>query len=203
MNNSYVGLGDGSWLQDMFVSEYTQVSTLWSKNWANVIDGAKYRWVIEEAQYQAGSIDQVDGQFYFWQNRVKGWSSDKRFRFRTTEYPEKYGDIYQNQVSNGAQPGSYEYFDTLYVDDSWHRILICSQAQWESCTDPEIQIPIAWSDSSLKFATRMNGLQSKGGGGLYLYVVNNEGEVNAQGFALCPRCPSTVENLLFEPINKN
>lgn len=177
-NDTYFSLdADGS-----LVSENTQVKTLWMGDWNHPIDSAKRRWVNEEVQYQASTIDQADGILAFWQDRVQGVSAEPRLRFRTSAHPKRYADLYQTQVSNGVQPRSYEYVDSLYVDDSWHRVLLCAQATWSACTKPEVQIPTAWTDTQVSVVVRRAGLQ--GTSPLYVYVVNGQGEVNAQGLRI-------------------
>lgn len=187
-NNSYISLDkDG-----MMHSEYTGISAYWNAGWEHPIFSATKRWVVEEFQYQAGTLDQVDGILFYWQDRLQGWSK-QRFRFITSTattnpaYPHKYSDVYQNQVSNGAQPLSYEYFDSLYIDDTWHRVLACAESTWSACKQPEIAIPTAWGDEQIKFSLRLGGLKNKAN--FYLYVVNGLGEVNEKGFATCPLCP--------------
>jgi hypothetical protein len=181
-NNSYISLDrDG-----MMHSEYTGVGAYWNSSWDHPIDSATRRWVVEEFQYKAGNVDQVDGILYFWQNRVLGWQN-QRFRFTTAAYPHKYSDLYQTQVSNGAQPLSYEYFDSLYVDESWHRVLVCAESTWSACKQPEVVVPSAWGDEQIKVSLRLGGLKNKAN--FYFYVVNGLGEVNEKGYASCPLCP--------------
>jgi len=184
-NNTYISLdSDG-----MAVSEYTQVSSLYMNSWANKIKSATRRWVVEEFQYQAGHIDQVDGSLLFWQDRIQAWPATQKFRFTTKDYPNKYSDVYQSQVSNGTQPLSYEYYDSVYIDDSWHRVLVCSESTWKACKQPEIVIPVVngWNNNEIKVSLRLGALKSKAI--FYFYVVNGLGEVNERGFASCPLCP--------------
>jgi hypothetical protein len=181
-NNTYISLdSDG-----MAYNEYTSTGTHWMKDWNNPIQSAVRRWVVEEFQYQAGTTNQEDGILLFWQDGVKAWDR-KRFRFTTDEHPNKYSDLFQSQVSNGAQENSYGYYDSLYVDDSWHRVMICTEATWAKCRHPEIVIPTEWSDTRISVVLRHGSL--KGKGRFYFYVVNGQGEVNSKGFGSCPECP--------------
>ncbi len=182
INNTYISLdSDGT-----VVSEYTQVKTFWMGSWDNKISSATKRWVVEEFQYQAGTIDKEDGILFYWQDRVKAWEQ-QRFRFTTSDYPNKYTDVYQTQVSNGAQPGSFEYFDSLYIDDTWHRVYICAERTWFACSQPEVLLPVSWSDNEIKVSLRLGALYSQPR--FYFYVVNSEGAVNPVGFSSCPKCP--------------
>lgn len=181
-NNSYISLDrDG-----MINNEQTGVGAYWNSSWEHSINSATRRWVVEEFQYRAGTVDQEDGMLFYWQDRIQGWSK-KRFRFTTAAYPHKYSDLYQTQVSNGAQPLSYEYFDSLYVDESWHRVLVCAESTWSTCKQPEVVIPAAWADNQIKVSLRLGGLKNMSN--VYFYVINGLGEVNEKGFASCPLCP--------------
>ncbi len=182
LNNTYISLNPSGGT----ISELTQVATFWSPQWDHQLSGATKKWVVEEFQYQASNIDQVDGILFYWQDRVQGWSN-QRFRFRTTAFPKKYSDLYQTQVSNGAQPLSYEYFDSLYVDESWHRIMICAESTWSACKQPEVVVPSEWSDNQIKVQMRLGGLKDQAN--FFFYVINGLGEVNQKGFASCPLCP--------------
>nr|WP_324257500.1 hypothetical protein [Cellvibrio fontiphilus] len=182
LNNSYISLdSDG-----MMVSERTQVSSFFMADWDSKISSATERWVVEEFEYRAGTINNADGILRYWQDRTSAWD-DKRFRFTTTEFPNKYTEVFQTQVSNGAYPGSYEYFDSLYIDDSWHRVLVCAEYTWFACKQPEILIPVEWSDSEIKVVLRTGSLGENER--FYFFVVNGAGLVNSLGFSSCPKCP--------------
>ncbi|MES2935249.1 MAG: hypothetical protein V4805_17380 [Pseudomonadota bacterium] len=180
-NNSYIGLG----FDAAFVSEYTQLGTFLGRDWDHRIEAAQYRWVIEEMEYKDGTVDVADGSFLFWQNRLQAWAN-KGFRFKRSILTSNlnrldmpYSDLFQAQTSNGAQDGSYEYFDTLYVDDSLHRAVLCKEPTWSTCKDPEVQIPVQWSDTSIKLTLRLGGLRQTST--LYLYVLNKDGVANEVG----------------------
>ncbi len=189
-NTTYISLGDGVdsplALRAMVVNENTQTGTFWSGGWDSVIDHATKRWVNEEYQYSVSDIDVENGELYYWQNGIKGWD-DKRFRFRTSTYPVKYSDLFMGQVSNGAQIGTNAYYDSLYIDDSWHRVIICESAVYSDCKKREIQVPLTWSDSELSFYVNLSPFQDNKN--LYLYVVNMNGEFNDKGFSICRNCP--------------
>lgn len=197
-NNTYISLDkDGA-----IVSEYTQVGTFWMSLWDNTILSASKRWVVEEFQYQAGHVDQIDGILLYWQDRVLGWKEDHKFRFTKTQsgssdptaLSHRYSDVYQTQASNGTQPLSFEYFDSLYIDDSWHRVMVCNEPTWSTCKQPEIAIPSAWDTGEIKVSLRLGAL--KGAPIFYLYVVNGLGEVNERGYPSCPMCPLPPKTLI-------
>jgi hypothetical protein len=190
-NNTYTKLGDGVdsplGSSSILVSEYTQVSTLWGRDWLKRIDHATRRWVREEYQYQAGDVDVENGQLQFWQDGDQAWDVSRRFRFRTSSYPLRYSDLYQAQVSNGAQIGTLAYYDSLYVDDTWHRIIVCESNVFSSCKQREIQLPMSWSDNEVTFRLNVNSLSQSDG--LYVYLIDSYGKASAAGTLLCGKCP--------------
>ena len=191
-NTTYVSLGDGVdsplLLRSMIVNENTQTGTFWGKEWDIMLDHATKKWVREEYQYKVSDVDVENGELLYWQDGIKGWA-DKQFRFRTSAYPAKYSDVYMAQVSNGAQKGTYGYYDSLYIDDTWHRILVCESGRFEDCKSREIQIPLTWRDEELSFQLRVTPF--KNNDYLYVYVVNSNGEVNPEGYPLCNKCPNS------------
>ena len=138
---------------------------------------------------ESSAPDVEDGTFSF--SIDNEWPMDAKFGpvlTRNSEHPYPKGQLYMSQVSNGAKPGSYVYYDALYVDESWHRALLSSFDRYDDARDLEIQIPTAWEDGRIEFKVRLGSLDSSGP--LYLYVVDGEGRVNNSGFLIsCSECP--------------
>lgn len=142
------------------------------------------RWNYQEVEYRASDIDVDNGQWNFFQNGV---SADTSLITRATDRPGLFYALFQGQVSNGAQPGSIVYYDSLYIDDTWHRVMICRSRQWAECAQPEVQIPTSWDDGQITVQLNFGGLSRTSS--LFLYVFDENGVPNAEGFALCPKCP--------------
>ena len=134
----------------------------------------------EEFVYKTGSIDVQDGIMNQSVNGRRLWDT-RLWRQRTTAYPDPYSVFAQAQVSNGCQPGSYSYYDTLYVDDTWHRVIVSESPTVFGITDAQVQVPSAWTDNEI--AVTLRGLAFFTGP-LYLYVYNALGNVNSNGYAL-------------------
>jgi hypothetical protein len=77
---------------------------------------------------------------------------------------------------------SYVYFDDVYIDDSWARVVIADQPTLEASTHREIQIPSAWSDTSVTITVNQGSFPSLVGA--YLYIIDSNGNVNADGYPL-------------------
>ncbi|MGF2685366.1 hypothetical protein ACQUWM_02590 [Marinobacter sp. DUT-3] len=83
-------------------------------------------------------------------------------------------------------------FDDIYASESLARVEISDQSEWDSAGNrKELQIPRLWSNDKLELTVNLG--QFDASQGLYLYVVNDNGEVNQQGYQICSKCPSTPE----------
>ena len=71
--------------------------------------------------------------------------------------------------------------DDFYMDNTRARVEVCNAPTYSASTKCELQLPTAWSDSSIT-ATLKKGYLSAGTA--YVYVVNAAGNVNASGFAV-------------------
>ena len=160
--------------------EYTD-GTTWPADFTKqVLNQMPYVWKTEELEYQTSGIDVRDGIFNFYQNGVLG--TDSKFRNRNAAAPERYNSVVQSQVSHLAQIGSLMYYDSLYIDDSWHRVVLCTNDNFSQCTDREVQIPTAWSDNEVVVEINAGGLDLSAP--LYLYVISENGFANITGWRL-------------------
>lgn len=81
-----------------------------------------------------------------------------------------------------SAPYAEVWMDDIYVDITRARVEIGDAATWEACTHREIQIPSAWSDTSITVTVNQGSFEN--GAQVYLYVVDADGNVNAQGFPI-------------------
>gem|GEM_PF-755469 len=180
-------------------------NTVWSGSWDNPKRLRPHIWQSEEMSVDSGSIDQEDAIL-----RVRSdglLNLDLSFTARNQEYPEAYNQIHQSIIPRGgAQPETYMYYDILYVDDSWHRVILCSSETYKSCKDPEVQLVQKWQggrnqEDHIEFILRKGAIQEADTG--YLYVVNGQEAVNPRGYpialggAAAPKPPSVA--LVCEP----
>ncbi len=160
--------------------------TIWSNSFTNKpLFQIPKKWKVEEIEYKTSSIGIRNGIFKFYQNGILG--TDNKFINRNTKQPDRYAWVSQSQVSNGAQSGSIMYYDSLYLDDTWHHVVICKSKTWTTCGNREIQIPTTWTDTKIIIHTNLGGFNTESS--LFLYVVNKDGVANDNGYPLCPKCP--------------
>jgi hypothetical protein len=74
----------------------------------------------------------------------------------------------------------YVALDDVYMNNSWARVEIGNNATYANCTQRELQIPTAWSDTSFTISVNRGSLGSSQTN--YLFVVDANGNVNAQGY---------------------
>lgn len=148
---------------------------------ATNIDQVPDTWHIEEFVYQASTIDVADGIFDFIVDNNLPY--DQQFITNTTANPQKYDQLVQVQVSNGAQPDSYSYYSFLYIDTTLHRVVVGDESTFAACSRFEPSIPATWNGTTIDAKLRLGSFASFVG--LYMYVVNSAGDpVTTAGFLL-------------------
>ena len=86
----------------------------------------------------------------------------------------------ENYWTNTPPPQSaFVYYDDIYIDDSWAKVMIGNQSTFTASTHSEIQIPSAWTSTSITITVHQGSLNT---GNAYLYVIDSNGNVNANGF---------------------
>ncbi len=183
-NNCYIGAqGSNDNLYNLIPSNTD--SDIYNGDFTNHIKQIPKSWVTEEVEYKTSAIDASDGLFKYYQNGLL--ATDQTIITRSTARPGKYAKIFQSQVSNGAQIGSKVYYDSLYIDDTWHRVIICNGKTLDQCSNREIQIPTSWSDNEITVRLNLGRLNLESS--IFLYVLDENGVPNSSGWALCPKCP--------------
>lgn len=79
-----------------------------------------------------------------------------------------------------GQPNNWRYFADVYLDYSRARVILGNAATYAASTVREVQIPTSWSSSSITLAVNLGRFAD--GQPAYVYVVDSDGRVNANGF---------------------
>jgi len=144
-----------------------------------------HEWMVEEIELNNSSaIDVSDAEINFWQ---KGKiENTTKFVSRTAAYPNGYTRVYQAQVSNGAYDPSSTYYDMLFMENSWHRVIISSESVWtpSAVSNVEIQIPITWSGAQITFKIHQGALPSLVGNYVYIFDASGTTPINLIGMVL-------------------
>lgn len=90
-----------------------------------------------------------------------------------------------DQSANDPDPpsGARTWWDDIYVDRTWARVMLSNSSTWGTASSGplyEIQIPTAWSNTSI--TVQINIGEFSNGATAYLYVVDANGDANAPGF---------------------
>ena len=80
---------------------------------------------------------------------------------------------------------NWRYFADVYLDYSRARVVLGNAPTFSASTVRELQIPFAWSDTSISIAVNLGAFAD--GQPAYLYVVDPDGKVNEAGFPINDR----------------
>ena len=93
---------------------------------------------------------------------------------------------------------NWRYYDDIYVDTTLARVVLAEQPTLSDASIVEVQIPSAWSDSSITATVNLGKFAP--GQTAYLFVVDASGAasttgvaVTAGGTAIAPNPPSSVD----------
>jgi hypothetical protein len=183
VNNVVMNAGSGQWITQQISPDayyYYDSGTTWTRNW-----------ISEEAVIQVGASAGASAKLKTLVNgAIVGnalGNGDPHICLRGS------GDLNIDQIDiafHGAYSSSGDYqsypdfYDHLYVDNTWARVYIGDHSTWGENTTwhKEIQIPTAWSDQSVAVAFNQGTFQA--GQTVYLYVVDANDQANAAGYPL-------------------
>jgi hypothetical protein len=86
-----------------------------------------------------------------------------------------FGGAYYSQCGNS--PATID-VDEFYMDSTRSRVEVCNAATYTASTKCEVQVPTAWTDTSISLPLKTGYL---GSGPAYVYVINASGKVNSAG----------------------
>ncbi|OGI43763.1 MAG: hypothetical protein A2150_07760 [Candidatus Muproteobacteria bacterium RBG_16_64_11] len=195
-----VGAVMASWDQWRYAVQ-SQPSSGWvlpngtPNNWAQTIQKWQ-RWEV---------FVKMDNPYTASNGEIRGWINGQPTvdvtGINLSDIPTEWMDFRIGHLFQGYHPGGSDrsFFDDVYVDTTPARVEIGNAPTWSACTHREIQIPAAWSDSSINAAVNAGSFAC--GQQVYLYVVDADGNVNANGFpvtlcagadTLAPAVPSNL-----------
>jgi hypothetical protein len=141
-------------------------------NWS----GQPQTWMVEELVFEDSDPSDTNATCDFWQRGYMPYDGAV-FQSRDNSIDKDYVVHAQVADSTGKNP-TYSYYDSVYIDDCWHRILISPEAEWQdgsnytsaSFVNREVQLPTAWTSSEVQFHMRFGSMSSLSG--MYLYIVD-------------------------------
>ena len=176
--NIYTSTGGGN-LNIRGFSECTSCApsptTVWGS--ANSFAGNTWQRVdIEISQNPDWFAVYLDGRLQ-WKKSSTSSSSAEREQWLSSAFGANGHTLGIGQMLDGPERGfstnGFYNFDDFYVDYTWSRVELCNSPTWSSCSVREIQIPTAWSDSSI--SVQLNKGSFSNGQTGYLFVVDASG----------------------------
>lgn len=141
------------------------------------------QWVLIEEYGKMGTINIANGVKWMKQNGT--YKVNKQNAITYTSNTSNNGftrfilPFYVAHTGVPTQGGDYYmYADDLYVDSTLQRVEIGDSENYSACTIREVQIPTAWSATSISFTVNQGSLPSNNN---FLFVLDSNGDPNATG----------------------
>jgi hypothetical protein len=156
-------------------------------------DGAWYR---VEFQVQQSTPGVSNGSIEIWHSQQSGpiaKVADER-AIMTRTVSDLWNQIQLGQCPTNNYATLVTYYDDVYLDNAWSRVVVGDSGTYDACTRREIQIPSAWSDNSITIAVNTASFPY---GAAYLYVVDGQGARNSVGYPITiQQSPKWLANVI-------
>ena len=140
--------------------------------WMNTASGQN----VQKVEVWGNGVKRLDvsGEWFI-TGRDSSSTADDMRRIK----PVFHGDY---NISAGSMSTTPEWWDSVYVDSTWSRVMLGNMSTFAASTQREIQIPTAWSDGSVTITANQGAFTS--GATAYLYVIDSTGAVNTTGYPI-------------------
>ena len=144
---------------------------------ANLSTGQWYR--LEYWFKMSSPAGSTNGEVDGWQNlsHTSDWSGITRSSGVTDKWQTCMLPFYYGNGGTGEN-----WYDDVYISKSKARVEIGNSSTWSGCSTRQIQGVTSWSNSSIGIEVNLGSFGSVSG--RYLYVVDDNGTVNANGYGL-------------------
>jgi hypothetical protein len=92
-------------------------------------------------------------------------------------------DTSQENSTMRGNNNNFRYYDDLYVDTTWSRVMLCKidavEKSYANATICEPQIPVTWASSSIDVTVNQGALPD---GTAYLFVFDSDNNANSPGY---------------------
>lgn len=133
-----------------------------------------------------GTPDASDGEHYLWVDNHNILSATYGMNVESGDSPVAVRYFLLQSTFDidpgGTYYGTKFYLDSLYLDGTQARVELGNASTYSTCTVTEIQIPTAWSTSSI--TATVNVGQFEEGNTCYIYVFDSNGDCNSAGYAV-------------------
>jgi hypothetical protein len=167
---------------------------------------AENQWATEELITQTGSSTGTNAFIEWWANGSLIRSSAQGCQVSLRDAgginmdnikPAFHGDY---NTAGGTLSTAPEWWDDLYVDSTWARVILGNASTLAASTHREIQIPTAWSAGSITISFNQGTFPS--GSTAYLFVIDSSNaasggtQITIGGGGAPPRVPSPTTNII-------
>lgn len=173
----------------------------------NTGNGVGYAWPSDDGDYKVGGTD-MNGSYHRLESYLKlsdPVNADNGRWYESRDLDEWMDSVELTWTDNASgstlnrfllpfyfamsSGGVDVYYDDIYLDDTLARVEIGNSATWNECTIREIQVPIAWSNSSISFELNAGRLNSSAQ--QYIFIVDSQGNIS-EGYpaGLCQSGPA-------------
>jgi hypothetical protein len=150
-----------------------------------VSDTPNNQWTMEELVAQTGTSNGSQALKFDWyvNGSLAGSLSNGDICLRDDSNNMDFVAVaYHGDYNASSGKMGLEYFDNLYLDNTWSRVILGDAATLASCTHREIQVPTAWSANAVSISFNPGSFQQ--GQTAYLYVIDSSNVFNSKGFAV-------------------
>lgn len=173
LNSPAHSMNDDSGLGTLQSPDNNGVNVTWGWPSANVTVG---HWI--KMEYELFATSSGTGFLRCYENGTLKMN----YSGRTDNFPGTERNISIGGYARSRGNNNYRYYSDVYFDTSLQRVAICAGSTWASRGLCEVQIPSAWSASSI--TATVNQASFADSSNQYVYVVDSAGSANSSGYAV-------------------
>jgi len=110
-------------------------------------------------------------------NQHRSWAENRKMFDSNYNWPLNriFIDNFSDRNSTGlAKPGDYIWIDSVYMDNTWARVIIGDSAVYDNCSKKiEIQYPLTWSTGNVSVRFNPGTFSQNESAWLYVFDANN------------------------------
>lgn len=158
-------------------------------------------WQYIVFEYEESNFGVADGKVNVYKSStapLKGVIEKKSLAGKMSQIEEgavaQYAKLRAILASGASRADAY--YDDVYIDNTWQRVELGNNANYDLCTHREIQIPSSWSDNLISISVNQGSFEDSSD--VYLFVVDAEG-VASNGYPISfdTILPSPPSNLII------
>lgn len=169
-----------NWHHDAFGDGFVGVENSTTPGGYNDTVYPELRWNDEEFMYKNSTPNTADGTLRFYMNNVlfggNGYNQDA-MQLSSTSSPGIVVFGVYDDLANVVQPAIVPTWNVgyrdIYYDDTWARVVVGDNAVYGNCTSTEIQIPTAWTNTSISVVVNCGQFESLAGKWVFVFDANN------------------------------